>query len=247
MFGVRRLWPVVVLTVLLAGIAQAQLVNLGPGSFTPAAPVITFGEVPYHTQNPVYTFTGLAGLGDVTVSFGPAFVGQSVVGGGVKTLSGTPTGPLALDGGLAALYPTFTQNDGASDSNPVLSGSPIFNGPISVLFSTPVAGVGLKGGYFDALHATSITAFDANGIVLGTITNSVTGFEFYGLADASGKNVISGISFYITGNEPAGFAIDNLTFGAKEQIRPPVPEPVSLILLGSGAVGLIGRLRRRKA
>jgi hypothetical protein len=126
-----------------------------------------------------------------------------------------------------------------------LSGTPQFNGPISVLFSTPVAGVGLKGGFFDAIGATSITAFDANGGVLGSIVNSALGFEFYGLADASGNNVISGISFYITGNEPAGFEIDNLTFGAKEAINPQVPEPGTMLLLASGAVGLIGRLRRR--
>ncbi|HYX71115.1 MAG TPA: PEP-CTERM sorting domain-containing protein, partial [Terriglobales bacterium] len=81
--------------------------------------------------------------------------------------------------------------------------------------------------------------------VLGSIVNTALGFEFYGLADASGNNVIAGISFYVTGNEPAGFEIDNLTFGAKEAINPQVPEPGTMLLLASGAVGLIGRLRRR--
>ncbi len=244
----RRLWPVVVLTLLVAGTAHAQLVNLGPGSFTPLAPVITFSEVALGTQNPTYNFTGLVGLGNETITFGPAFVGQSVTGTFPKTLSGTPSGPLTLDAGLQGLYPTFTTGDAAPGATcPCLSGTPTFNGPISVLFSNPVAGVGLKGGYFDNPHSTSITAFDVNGNVLGTITNSITGFEFYGLADASGNNVIAGISFYVTGNEPAGFEIDNLTFGAKEQINPTIPEPGSMILLGSGAVGLIGRLRRRKA
>jgi len=127
----------------------------------------------------------------------------------------------------------------------VLSGSPTFNGPIAVLFSAPVAGVGLKGGFFDAVHSTTIEAYDSTGASLGSITNSVTGFEFYGLADSTGDNVIRGISFYITGNEPAGFEIDNLTFGAADVINVGVPEPGSCALLAAGLVGF-GFLRRRR-
>jgi hypothetical protein len=129
-------------------------------------------------------------------------------------------------------------NDGASPTTPVLSGNPIFNGPISVLFSTPVAGVGLTGGYFDALFSTTIEAYDALGNSLGSITNSQLGFEFYGLADDSGMNVIKGISFYITGSEPAGFEIDNLTFGAAGAIVPEIPEPSTLLLTAFGLLGL---------
>jgi len=42
-------------SLLTAGSANATLVNLGPGSFTPAASVITFSEVPLGTVNPTYT------------------------------------------------------------------------------------------------------------------------------------------------------------------------------------------------
>src|SRR5690349_7937103 len=79
--------------------ARAQLVNLGPGSFTPLATTITFDEAGRHVAdvNPVYDFTGVPGIGNVTVSFAGAFTGQSVVGSPVRTLAGNPTGPLSLN------------------------------------------------------------------------------------------------------------------------------------------------------
>jgi hypothetical protein len=104
--------------------------------------------------------------------------------------------------------------------------------------------VGLKGGYFDALGATTIQAYGVNGNILGSIVNSSLGFQFYGLADSSGNNVIAGISFFITGNEPAGFEIDNLTFGAKEVVTGLPDSGATAMLLGFGLVGL-GWLRRK--
>jgi hypothetical protein len=223
--------------------AHATLVDLGPGSFTPAAPVITFSEVPLGTNNPVYSFVALPGLGNVTVSFRGNFLGQAQGGGYPVTLiDSTPSNPLTLDLSSTA----YTTNDGANPTSPVLSGTPIFNGPVSVLFSSPVAGVGLTGGYFDGISGTTIEAYDALGNVLGSITNSQLGLEFYGLADSSGQNVISGISFFITGSEPAGFAIDNLTFGAGGQIHDLVPEPVTMAGMLLGVSSLIGYVRRRR-
>jgi hypothetical protein len=225
--------------------AQALLVDLGPGSFTPAAPKITFSEAgyPLGTVNPVYNFTALPGLGNVTVSFDGIFQGQSATGGFPVTITGSPSSPLALD---TTGPQTYIENDGAHPNTPVLSGTPQYNGPISVLFSSPVAGVGLAGGYFNGVNSTTIEAFDATGASLGSITNSQLGIEFYGLADSTGANVISGISFYITGNEPAGFTIDDLTFGARGDIPELIPEPLTMagLLLGVGT--LAGYVRRRR-
>jgi len=224
--------------------AEAALVDAGPGSFTPLAPVITFEEVALGTVNPVYNFNVPSLGGPVTITFGGNFVGQAAGGGFPVTLTDhTPTGPLALDSGAPN---TSTVNDGSSTTSPVTRGGPVFNGPISVLFSVPVAGVGLKGGFFNAVHSTTIEAYDASGNILGAITNTVTGFEFYGLKDSSGANVISGISFFITGDEPFGFEIDNLTFGGATELVL-TPEPGSFGILGIGLIGAFAlrRLRHR--
>jgi hypothetical protein len=237
----------IVASALLGGSAGAALVDLGPGSFTAAASVITFDDIALGTINPTYSFPAVPGLGDVTVSFGGYFVGQSQGGAPPTLLDSTPDNPLALD---PAAPEVFTVDDAANPGSPVLSGTPIFAGTIAVLFSTPVAGVGLQAGYFDAVGSTTIEAYDGAGNSLGTIVNGQLGLEFYGLADSTGQNIISGISFYITGEEPAGYAINDVTFGAGDVIVPVTPGPVvipapaALILAALGS-GLAGLARRR--
>lgn len=238
---------VLTITTALTVGAQAQLIRIAAGDFTPEASSITFSEQALGTTNPVFNVP-TASLGTVGVAFGGIFQGQTTSGSGVVTLADSnPSGPLALDlSGPAARI----VGDGANPTSPVLSGSPTFNGPIAVLFSTPVAAVGLDGGFFDAVGGTSIEAYDAGGNSLGIVTNEQIGIEFFGLADASGTNAISGISFYVTGNEPAGFAIDNLTFGSVDEVEiingpTEIPEPNSaLVLLGLFGMALGGRRRK---
>ena len=104
--------------------------------------------------------------------------------------------------------------------------------------------MGLDGGFFNQVNSTTIQAYDSMGNVLGSITNSKTGIEFYGLMDSSGLNVIQGISFFITGPEPFGFNIDNVTFGAGGGGGGIVPLPAGVFLLGSALVRL--GLQRKK-
>src|SRR5580693_4348840 len=138
-------------------------------------------------------------------------------------VGGNPTGPLTLDPNSPQ---TFISGDGAMPTAPVLSGSPQFNGPIAIEFSTPQTGVGLIGGYFNAADSTAITAYDANGNVIGSVTNPTTGDVFLGLVTADHSATISGLLFHLVGDEPAGFDVDNIRFGVGEQVVVPgTPEP----------------------
>lgn len=226
--------------VFIAGTAFGQFVRLDETSFTASASTITFSEFGLNTVNPSYTLASVD-LGSVDIDFEGYFDGQSNSGG---EIIGSPTGPLALDSGAPD---TFITTDGANPTSPVLSGSPRFNGPIAILFSKDVNAVGLDGGFFDNVASMSITAYKRDGSALGSVTNTTTGIEFFGLADSSGANSIAGVTFSITGNEPAGYAIDNLTFGSTQVlVNPAIPEPSTYAFLGMGTMGLLMYLRRRR-
>ncbi len=76
----------------------------------------------------------------------------------------------------------------------------------------------------------AITVYDRQGKVLGRTANRGKGFEFLGLATADLSPRIAGLEFHLVGNEPAGFGVDNIRFGAPRDIdlpgvRPPAPPP----------------------
>lgn len=239
----------VTMTLAAAAPATAGVIRVSEAAFVAGSGLITFSEFAVGTINPTYapaTYGG--GAGSPTVTFDGYFTGQSLgLGcGGAATgcVVGAPTGPLSL---AAAAPDTRIVNDGAVPTSPVLSGSPLFNGPIAILFSTLQVGVGLSGGFFDAVGGTAITAYGADGSVLGSVTNTGLGNEFLGLVTDDGSASIAGLLFSLVGSEPAGFGIDNLRFGVQGQVV--VPEPVSLGLFGLGLIGLAAahRARRRHA
>ncbi len=239
----------------LAGSASASIIQVSESSFVAGSGLITFSEFPVGTMNPVYrpgVYGG--GAGSPTVTFGGFFSGQSAgstnpsacpAGAMVSgCVLGNPSGPLSIAPNSPA---TFITDDASMPTSPVLSGTPLFNGSIAILLSTPQFGVGLTGGYFDALNSAAITASAASGNLIGSVTNSQLGNQFLGLVTGDGSATISGLLFSLVGPEPAGFNVDNIRFGTQGQvIVNPVLEPVSLAILGTSLLGL-GLLRRRKA
>ncbi len=240
-------------TVALAAPASASIIRVQQSAFTAAAGLITFSEFAGGTSNPTYapaTYGG--GAGAPTVTFGGFFTGQALGNAGTcpagaaltGCVVGSPTGPLSLDPSSPA---TFIADDGAQTNSPILSGNPLYNGPIAIKFSVPQVGVGLDGGYFNAVASTAITAFDANGNVIGQVANTQEGVEFLGLVTSDNSATISGLLFSLVGDEPAGFDVDSIRFGVAGQvINPgnPVPEPATAALLMTGVAG-IGLMRRR--
>jgi len=223
-----------------AAMAQDQVVRIEERQFKAGAGRITFSEVPLGSVNPVYPPSRYGGGPDSpTVRFGGHFRGrrlgtpQECPPGAAVTgcLAGAPSAPLTID---ATAPPATVLNDRAAPpgQTPGLAGSPSFNGPIAIWFDHDLAAVGLDGGHFNAVGGTAITIYDRQGRVLGRTANRRTGFEFLGLATADLVPRIAGLEFHLVGPEPAGFGVDNIRFGAPQQVdlpnvKPPaVPPPV---------------------
>lgn len=239
--------------VVSATVAHAiSVVRIDQSAFNAGAGLITFSEFANGTVNPTYNPGDYGGgAGSPIVQFGGAFFGQTVgqppfPAGAAPTgvVNGSPTGPLSLNPNSPN---TFITVDGSNPTSPVLSGSPLFNGPVSILFNRDVAGVGLDGGFFNAIGGTAITAFSRTGSVLGQVTNQANGIEFLGLVTDNGQEAIAGLQFSLVGAEPFGFAIDNVRFGVAGQVTPPSANiPTPALLPGLIALGM-GVLRKRKA
>ena len=218
--------------------AQDGVVRIEQSQFKAGAGRITFAEVPMGAENPTYPpslYQG--GAGSPTVRFGGFFRGQRLgtpaecPQGAVLTgcVVGNAAAPLMID---PASPGTSVQMNGTPQGamSAGLAGSPRWNGPIAIWFDRDVAAVGLDGGFFDAPQSTAITVFDRQGRVLGRTANRGTGFEFLGLATRDLAPRIAGLEFHLVGAEPAGFGVDNIRFGAPEQVdlpgvRPPAPPP----------------------
>lgn len=232
--------------------AGAAVVRVAADDFTAAAGLISFSEKTFGSSNPTYAPADYGSVTGPTVTFGGWFTGQSLSltpsidcpgAAASACVVGAPSAALSLD---PASPTTFITGDGAAPNSPVLSGSPQFNGPIAILFSADQYGVGFDAGYFDAAGSTGITAFARDGSILGTVANTGLGIEFLGLVSQNAD--IAGVFLDLVGSEPAGFAVDSIRFGNRDQVvLPAVPLPAALPLFGTALAGLAGlKLRRRR-
>lgn len=234
--------------------SQAAVMPIDPANFVANPGLITFSEYSIGTLNPSYSASNYGGSGTApSVSFGSFFTGQSlgVVGtdcpagtAAFGCITGNPTGTLSLDlgNGIGTLIGTDTNHT----ASPVLSGLPLLNGSIAMLFSTNQAGVSFDAGFFNAIGSTRVTAYGSDGALLGSIPNTATGIQDLLIGTDDGTSVIAGLLISFVAPEDAGFTIDNVRFGTVS-IPNEVPEPASLLLVWSALLVLMASRRHRTA
>jgi hypothetical protein len=105
---------------------------------------------------------------------------------------------------------------------PALTAHPQFFSPVWGTFVDPnnpsmpavATNISLTAGYFDALNSTAITFYDINGNEIQTDTNG--GYAFYTFS--TGSQPAHSFLIRIVANEPAGFAIDKLSFSLQNAL-----------------------------
>lgn len=169
-------------------------------------------------------------------SFAQTFAGQTVVGTGI---SGSPSNPLTLapSGELDVAF----WNPGVSPASNSILPQPNNQAPLSVLLDSNADSVTWTMGSADSAGPISIDLFNATGGLVAFISEPlVLGYSVYTL---SGFGDFQGFTIF-DDNDPAGLRFQNFSYDTVG--RSNTPEPGSLLLMGSGLLGLAARLRRRR-
>jgi len=178
--------------------------------------------------NPVYEFQNDPQYGDMTVSFGTHFVGQTL-GNSYNSLSqSSPLGPLTLAAGLPDVVTQLDLRMPGTIRLGGVNGLARYTTPIALLFSDPVSQVGFTLGFLDELPpSTMIEAFEKTGASLGVLSGLSDGYSTLSVVESTGDR-ISGVSIYLPdGNlDEEGFGIDAVTFSTGGM----VPEPATLVI-----------------
>jgi hypothetical protein len=212
---------------LVSGTAQAA--PLGP------APYLSFADSPF-TGPFVFEYFHLETFEDHLLNT-PGVIGNGVV---TSTLfSGTIIDSVAADGpcpSAAAPNPC--------DSYFAGGGTVTFTFDALALGGLPTH-VGLV--WTDGSGDITFAAVAPDGGVIGPISGIPDGDFFGGTAEDRFFGWVSSTGIAsITISNSGGIEIDHLQYGRIGENPAEVPEPASLLLVGTGAVGLVAKVRRRR-
>lgn len=241
--------------------ATAAFLTLQPVTAA-AAPIVFFGEdlgggettflaaTPNADAAQANFLAGLINPGVETFESrsGDAPLAINFANGVTATLNGSGD-VVARANGVASAGRFGVTGDGGLDERFWSSGGG--ENAFTILFSAPVSAFGFFGidiGDFDG----QVTATTAGGLnqafnVGNSINISGGSVLFWGVIDPAAT--FTSVTFGNTGSGDDFFAFDDFTIGAPEQIRDPntpVPEPMTLTLVGGGLLAALRRRHMRK-
>jgi hypothetical protein len=126
------------------------------------------------------------------------------------------TNQFAKDGIVFSGQSPFITDDGSSDVNPTISGSPLFQGTVVGTFVKPgtnkpatVDDFSVSVGYIDNPGSTQMTVYDSKGNQLGVLVATQNGFNqlYSTFPDAASFSIFS------TADEPAGWEVNTIQIG----------------------------------